>query len=72
MTVYEMKYFHPAKGTIGAKETKDIEVKMAVTASIFGPGQWIAIGALAGVAVLVLIAALVVRRKIQSESGKES
>ncbi|MCR5624162.1 MAG: hypothetical protein K6G11_02855 [Lachnospiraceae bacterium] len=55
ITVYEMKYFHPAEGRIEPKNIKTISARISVSASIFGNGSVGVIVIFAGLGLIILI-----------------
>lgn len=71
MSTYEMKYFHAHKGTIGSKNVKVVEAKMAVTASIFASGRWISIVLIGGAGLIVLVVLIILKRG-KGKSGLQS
>ena len=60
---YQSKYFHPEKGTLNFKKTGEKEAKMVTTASLFGEGSRNIILTLLGLAAIVIIAALVIKKR---------
>lgn len=68
MSVYEMKYFHTNSGSIGAKEVKNIDVDMVITASIFSEGVMKHI-ILFGSAGIVAAVVMLVYGRIRRKSG---
>ena len=71
MTVYEMKYFHPYKGSVTSKNVEKMDAKMAVTASIFGSGKGIRVVLIGGSGMIVLIV-LVILMRTKKKSGLKS
>ena len=64
MSVYEMRYFHAHTGSIGSKNEKTVEAKMAVTSSIFGNGRWMNIILIGGSGLIILmIFVMIMKRK---------
>ena len=71
MTTYEMKYFHPHKGSIDSKKVTEVEAKMAVTASLFGNGRWMSILLIGGLGLIVMIVIIILKRS-EKKSGLKS
>ena len=63
MSEYEMKFFHTKTGSIGGKKLEAVEVAIAITASIFGTGQWIAIAVIGGAGLVLLIVLIIWKRR---------
>ncbi|MCR5587595.1 MAG: hypothetical protein K6F77_08740 [Lachnospiraceae bacterium] len=63
ITVYEMKYFHAAKGKIEPRNIKTINTRMSVTASIFGNGSVGVILVFGGLGLIALTGAVIYGKK---------
>lgn len=65
MSVNEMRYFHPKKGSIGSKNTKTIDVEMVVTASLFAEGNWFMVILFGIMAVVLAVTAIFYGRRLR-------
>ena len=70
MPRYEMKYFHPLKGTLDLRKTKDIEMKMVVTSSIIGNGRIWIIVLIGIISVIAAITVVMMSKNDQIRTGQ--
>lgn len=74
MSQYQMQYFQADEGTLSAKELRNVEADMVVTASIFGDGSWVIIIVFLAAGLIATITLVIYKKRMKAatEGGKEN
>ncbi len=74
MSQYQMQYFQADEGTLSAKELRNVEADMVVTASIFGDGSWVIIIVFLAAGLITTITLVIYKKRMKAatEGGKEN